>query len=238
MSQVITISFFRLSGLPNRFWAMSQMRFGHAKVKGTDGLTFYRLLGSGRGNGFDWRPEWSRYAFLGVWGTEQQATEFFSSNAFFVEYRERSEEVYTLFMKCVTSHGKWGGDEPFQQFPEKENGPIAVITRATIKSRFIFHFWRFVAPVASSLGAYPERKLSVGIGEWPVFMQATFSLWTNKKAMLDYAYKNPQHKGVVEMTRKLGWYKEELFARFSPYKSEGSWHGGDPFAQLGSPAQN
>jgi hypothetical protein len=43
--------------------------------------------------------------------------------------------------------------------------------------------------------------------------------------MLDYAYKNQKHKEVVLLTRKLKWYKEELFARFVPYKFEGVWNG-------------
>jgi len=43
--------------------------------------------------------------------------------------------------------------------------------------------------------------------------------------MLDYAYKNPKHKEVVQLTRKLNWYKEELFARFVPFKMQGTWNG-------------
>jgi hypothetical protein len=43
--------------------------------------------------------------------------------------------------------------------------------------------------------------------------------------MIDYAYKNEKHKEVVRLTRKLKWYKEELFARFIPYKFIGQWKG-------------
>jgi hypothetical protein len=43
--------------------------------------------------------------------------------------------------------------------------------------------------------------------------------------MLDYAYTNVKHKEVVMLTRKLNWYKEELFARFLPYKFQGTWNG-------------
>jgi hypothetical protein len=43
--------------------------------------------------------------------------------------------------------------------------------------------------------------------------------------MMDYAYQNPKHREVVALTRKLNWYKEEMFARFVPYKYTGSWDG-------------
>jgi hypothetical protein len=45
--------------------------------------------------------------------------------------------------------------------------------------------------------------------------------------MMDYAYKNKNHREVVQLTRKLGWYKEELFARFVPFKYSGQWNGVD-----------
>jgi hypothetical protein len=62
---------------------------------------------------------------------------------------------------------------------------------------------------------------SKGIGEFPLLMQATFSLWKSAESMMDYAYKNPKHTEMVKKTRELGWYSEELFARFEPYKIEG-----------------
>jgi hypothetical protein len=67
--------------------------------------------------------------------------------------------------------------------------------------------------------------LSIGVGEWPLIQQATISIWKTQKEMLDYAYKNPKHREVVMLTRKLNWYKEEMFARFVPYKFEGKWDG-------------
>ena len=53
-------------------------------------------------------------------------------------------------------------------------------------------------------------------------MQATFSLWSNAEAMMNYAYKNPKHAEMVKKTRELNWYSEELFARFKPFYQEGN----------------
>ena len=62
-----------------------------------------------------------------------------------------------------------------------------------------------------------------GIGEVPVVQMATFSLWKNFNAVKEFAYKSKEHKEAMRKTRKNKWYKEELFSRFHPYKSLGTW---------------
>lgn len=232
--QITTITFFQVSGFQDRFWALQQMQFGHRSLSDIPGLDFYKLMGSGRGSGFDWRPEWGRYALVAVWNNEAAADRFFLENAFYQTYASRSTDVYTIFMQCIAAHGEWDGRDPFISQKMEYTGPVAVITRATIRTRHLWNFWRFVAPVASSLSGYKEKILSVGIGEWPLIMQATFSIWTDEKAMLHYAYQNPEHRAVVEKTRKLGWYSEELFARFIPYRTEGRWYGDVPLSLVNS----
>ena len=226
--QIATLTFFQVDGSKDRFWALSQMQFGHSKMKDIEGVEFYRMLGSGRGKGFDWRPEWGRYALLVVWKNENYASKFFTTNQFFREYSRKATNQYTVYLKCFMVHGKWAGQEPFEVTEKYESGPVAVITRATIKTGFLWQFWRYVAPVAKSLGDYTSRLLSVGIGEWPIVQQATFSIWKDLDAVKHYAYENQKHSDVVKKTRELGWYKEELFSRFIPYKSEGNWYGNDP----------
>ena len=62
---------------------------------------------------------------------------------------------------------------------------------------------------------YDALLFSKGIGEFPLLMQATYSLWSNAKAMMNYAYQNPKHTEMVK--NRTGWYSEELFARFQPF---------------------
>ncbi len=82
-------------------------------------------------------------------------------------------------------------------------------------------------PVSRSLKGKEGLLFSVGVGELPIIEQATFSIWRSSHAMKAYAYSSPQHAEVVRRTRELGWYKEEMFNRFEPFATEGTWAGMD-----------
>lgn len=105
---------------------------------------------------------------------------------------------------------------------------IAILTRATIRLSKIKYFWRHVAAVTKKMKRAKGFVTSVGIGEIPWIMQATFSVWENKSAMKDFAYRTPEHEAVIKKTREQRWYSEEMFVRFKITGSCGSIHGKDP----------
>lgn len=227
-NQVVTLTFFRYKGL-GKIWAMSQMQLAQKPLRQIKGLNFYKLLGSGAGNGFSLKPDFSVYALLGVWNRAEDAAVFFSNSTVFNRFKKHSVERWTIFARAVKAHGRWSGVEPFDIFQSSdENALTAVITRATIYPKSAFTFWSSV-PRASE--AFPDQKgliFAKGIGELPIVEQATFSLWQTKQDMIAYAYRDRRHTEVIKKTRALGWYKEELFAQLQPFASTGTWNGVNP----------
>lgn len=226
--QITTISFFRYTSLRNKFWGLKMMQFAHKSLENVSGMTFYRLLGSGKGRGFNPLPDWSVYCLLQVWESEEDANEFFNSSDLMRQYAVHSDELYTLYMKNISADGTWVGKNPFEKGAEMDpDQPIAVITRATIKWNWLLRFWTYVPTSQQALNGNEGLIYTKGVGEIPIVQMATFSLWKNFEAVKQFAYKSKQHQEAIRRTRKNNWYKEELFSRFQPYKSTGNWEGKD-----------
>jgi len=226
MSQITTCSFFKVEGIADKWWAFKQMSIGLHSLKDISGLTFYKILGSGAKNGFSSIPNFGTYVLFCVWESEENAADFFKENPFFKTYQRKSVEQFTVYLYSAESHGYWEGAQPFIKSAILAlDKPVLVLTRASIRFKKLWSFWSKVGKVSQSLEGYEGLVLSIGVGEWPLIQQATISIWKTQSDMLDYAYQNQHHKEVVLLTRKLNWYKEELFARFVPYRFVGFWDG-------------
>jgi len=140
-------------------------------------------------------------------------------------YQDHTNELWTLYLKNIKAHGAWSGGNPFKvnQNLDSENPHLAIITRATIKTSKLLTFWKYVPTSERPIVHNPGLIYTKGIGEVPIVQMATFSLWKNWDAVKQFAYESEEHRGAIQRTRELNWYKEELFARFQPYRSEGTW---------------
>ena len=232
MKQIVSITFFRFEGFRNRWWAFTQMgkkaflniETAHTAEGIKDGISFIKMFGAGSGNGFNLMPDFGVYGLLTVWKNEEAAQLFFNQNEVFKSYQNRASQIFTVFLQPTMAHGKWDSVEPFEATGKNNPSvPIAVITRGTIKMKHVFNFHNSSRLASRALDGAEGCIFSVGIGEVPLVQQVTFSLWENEEAMKNYAYKNPAHLEVIKKTRELGWFSEELFARFQVLDTEGSW---------------
>ena len=226
--QITTISFFKFSSLSNKAWGFKMMQLAHKDIADVYGLTFYRLMGSGKGRGFNPLPDWSVYCLLQVWESAEAAHIFFTSSNLMKQYNKHTKELFTLYMRNISAGGTWSGKNPFEKGADLDpNLPIAVITRATIKWNWLFRFWKYVPTSQEALDGNEGLIYTKGVGEIPIVQMATFSLWKDFKSVKQFAYNSTQHQEAIRKTRKNEWYKEELFSRFQPYKSTGTWEGRD-----------
>lgn len=235
-SPIVTVSLF---GFPKseRLWAFAQMGFARPAVAMARGLRFWKLLGSGHGGGFSLRPNWNRYGLLAVWESAEAADEFLSTSAVFLDYRNHAAETWTVRLTPTSAHGMWSGANPFTPVETAtgdapSDAPVAVLTRATLRLSRARAFWGAVPATGEALNSAEGLIRSIGVGEAPFIRQATLSFWRSEADVRAFAYGSSPHREVVRRTRDEGWYAEELFARFRPIASEGTWDGRDPLEGL------
>ncbi len=218
----------------HRRWALAQMGTAPAVLRRAPGLRFAKLLGSGARDGFGLWPNLHRYALLAVWESAAAAADFFAENPWWAAYQGRCRETWTAHLAPLRAHGRWDGQQPFGEpaGPAAPEGPVAVLTRASIRLAKTPRFWRYVAPTSAALAEAPGVVLALGLGELPVVRQATFSVWASAAAMQQYAYHDARHREAMRLTRREDWYSEEMFARFRVLGAAGTVDGRDPLAPL------
>ena len=215
-------------------WGLAQMGTSGPQLDKVPGLLFYKLLGSGQGQSFSLSPNFRRYGLLCTWETEAAADSFLHNSSFIAAYTRHTDEIWTVKLLPYQSHGLWDKQEPFAPvlLEKYAGGPIAVITRASVNWWRLPAFCRYGMRTSKSLDAAEGLYCSIGLGELPFIRQATFSIWESAEAMKAFAYKDPQHQEVMRRTRAENWYSEELFARFKPISTTGTWNGKDPLQEV------
>jgi heme-degrading monooxygenase HmoA len=221
------IGSFHLVRVGSRLRAMSRLGLDRRMLRSVPGLRFWRLLGTGSGSDTGPGADLRRTALFAIWDDEA------SLEAFHVRMASRwtqAHEAWHVRLRGAGGHGAWRGVPVLDELaPARDGGgPVAVITRADVRPGAWRSFGRAGAPVSAELQGAPGLLAVVGIGEAPLGRLGTFSLWHDLAAARAYATGSARHREVVRRTRTERWYGEELFARFEPYASSGSWDGRDP----------
>lgn len=198
------------------------------------GLNFAKLLGTGTGETFTPRDaDPHHWALLTVFADDTSANAFEAQGRELHSWRAIATEELMVRMRPLSSVGRWSGTEPFPApIPQRWDGPVAALTRARIRHARMRRFWAAVPPVVVDLHNRPGLLCSLGIGEAPIGLQGTFSMWQANRDLTDFAYRSDSHREVISETERQHWYAEELFARFAVIESRGTLNGRDPLVQL------
>jgi hypothetical protein len=238
MYAVLTVSRY-----PSRFiyfaiWSMALFRIPLSTKKD---IHCSKLMGCGRNGTFGIHPDWNQWAVLiftknkpdlNSFRTDPQSALADVYGSFITKWWKWFNcETWTILMELTEGHGSWSGVKliPNETGNNFQEGPVAVLTRATIRLQKLRAFWQNVGPVASQMREAEGLITSIGIGEMPLIKQATFSLWQSMGQMKKFAYTIKEHREVIQKTRKENWYSEEMFLRFRPLYTQGSIRGINPF---------
>lgn len=217
----------------SRLWVIGQMALARRALRRESRLRFFKLCGSGTGEGFTPRPNWQVWAIVAVWASEKAARDAVSDSPVWQRWRARAREVWTVFLDPMSVRGSWSGVSPFlgeSGRGEALTGPVAALTRATLRPSRALRFWQRVPDVSSAIGKNPDVLFKIGVGEMPLLHQVTFSIWPDSTTMAAFARAKGPHAEAIRAVREGNWFAEELYARFRILGSEGLWGGTDPLA--------
>jgi len=208
----------------DRAWLFGRLVRGARSLAHVPGLRFARVLGSGHEGGFVVRPSFEHGGVFALFDDEPSAERFIEESATVQAYRERSTEFLVAMLRATSVRGSWGGQTMAPSAWPRPGGPVASLTRASIRPRRALAFWRHAAPAQAALADADGCELLAGLGEAPLFRQATFSLWRNAAAMDAYA-RQGAHQAAIRDAYQQGFFTESMFVRFVPLLLRGRWQG-------------
>ena len=216
---ITIIYFWRIKpiGVPVAIFLMATQR---RLLRKQSGVEFFKLLGTGKGVTFTpLDADAKRWGIL-VSIAEDQVSNF-EASIILNQWRKIATSEYSVKLKPISSHGFWSKKQPFAPVVENGTGKVVAITRARIKWLENIRFWRAVPPVTKSLHESPGLINAIGIGEAPIGLQGTFSIWEDAASLRNFAYKGQAHAKAISATAENKWYAEELFARFAVISESG-----------------
>jgi hypothetical protein len=215
MPPLVTLNVWRVppAAVPR---ALLRMAFDPRRLRAQPGVRFGKVLGTGTGDGFGpGDAELTRWTALTVWDDEDAAARF-DAGPVGRAWAKLATSSARLDLTPIVSRGRWSGVEPFGTGTGgRTDGMVVAVTRARLRPSRALTFWRAVPPVAAAIARAPGLVARFGMGEAPIGWQGTVSVWRSTTDLMTFAYRQPEHRAVIDRTPVDRWYAEDLFARFA-----------------------
>lgn len=207
-----------------KWWGFSRFVLGRFPLRHINGLQFSKILGSGHEGGFGLTPSATRQGLFCLFDQEAQADDFLEHSKVIAAYRKRAREFFSCKLSAYSCKGSWSGIAIPVEAQAPPSGPIAALTRASIRPSKASAFWRNSPPAELSLAKAQGCLIAVGLGEAPILRQATFSIWESVEAMNAYA-RTGAHMEAIKASVNGRHFSESMFVRFQPIAPRGIWKG-------------
>jgi hypothetical protein len=202
------------------------------RLRRVDGLLFWRLLGTGGGDRTASGTDLRRSALFAVWRDEAALEQFLAGHSVAQRW-QRAEETWHVRLRGIGGHGRWNGCAVMDGLVGgNPDGPVVMLTRAKVRLRAWGAFAKAARRVNDTAHTAPGLITLIGVGEAPIGRLGTFSVWDSIGSAVRFASENADHQQAIARTRSGNWFAEQLFARFEPFGSTGSWAGRDPLADV------
>ena len=149
------------------------------RIRRTPGVAFAKLLGASRSGRFGVRDaDATRWMLITSWVNADAAHRFDHSSVLSAWTRGRRRS-WKATLRPLAARGRWSRQSGIRQSSRliRWAGPVAAITRGRIRLSQLPAFWRSVPAINADLVERDGLCIAFGIGEAPIGVQGTFSLW-------------------------------------------------------------
>ena len=207
----------------SRGWGFSRYILGKRPFQQIAGLQFCKVLGSGMNGGFSTTPSLTKQGFFCVFDSKHNADLFQKSSSIIKAYQDHAHEFFIASVQAYSSRGSWSGFAmSCSNTSPPSMGPIASLTRASIRPSKAIAFWKRAKPAEDAVSHASGKILTAGVGEAPYFRQATFTIWHNAQSLEQYAQQGA-HLAAIKAAYGESYFSESMFTRFRVIEAQGVW---------------